>query len=67
MQVAEVEGLSGINAFIAALVEAREVYANAQKAGLKTIHVDWHAKPLPGGTPKHTRIEIKVLREGSDA
>lgn len=63
MQVVEIEGLKGLDEFIAKLRGAREVYANAQKSGLKTIHVDWHAKPLPGGTPKKTRIEIKVTNE----
>ncbi len=63
MQVIEIEGLKGLDKFIAKLQDAREVYANAKKAGLKAIHVDWFAKPLPGGTPKKTRIEIKVTNE----
>lgn len=60
MHVVEIEGLTGLDEMIAKLRGAREVYANAQKAGLKTIGIDWNAKPLPGGTPKKTRIEIKV-------
>ena len=66
MQVVEIEGLKGLDEFIAKLRGAREVYAEAQKSKLKQIHVDWHATPLPGGTPKQTRIEIKVLQEESD-
>ncbi len=63
MQVVEVEGLKGLDELIAKLRGAREVYADAQKAKLKTIGIDWNAKPLPGGTPKVTRIEIKVTNE----
>ena len=71
MQVVEIEGLKGLDEFIAKLRGARDVYADAQASGMigglkKTLHVDWHATPLPGGTPKKTRIEIKVLPEGSD-
>ena len=67
MHVVEIEGLKGLDKFIAKLRGAREVYVAAKTSGMlgglrKTIHVDWHAKPLPGGTPKVTRIEIKVLQ-----
>lgn len=65
MQVVEIEGLKGLDEFIAKLRGARDVYADAQASGMigglkKTLHVDWR------GTPKKTRIEIKVLPEGSD-
>ncbi len=63
MHVVEIEGLKELDKFIAKMQEGRAVYANAQKKGSKRLFIDWHAKPLPGGTPKVTRIEIKVTNE----
>lgn len=63
MQVVEIEGLEEVDEFIDRLKVARKIYVEAKASGRKAIGFDWHAKPLPGGTPKVTRIEIKVLRD----
>lgn len=63
MQVIEIEGLKGVDEFIDRLRVARKIYVEAKASGRKNIGFDWHAKPLPGGTPKKTRIEIKVTNE----